>query len=520
MTGAGGAILARRPEAMASALYRASGGQGAMLLACSLCLLALLLRLPSPNQQLEYDEVISILFARQDFGRIVEATAADTMPPLYYWLLRLWHGEGSSLFMARYLSTILGVLSLPALYVLGRRLLGEGTALLGTAILALSPFHVFYSHYTRMYALLALLALLAATFFLAWLQDGGRRSLALATLATGLALYVHPLAFLLVATLDLLFVGSYLLKRAAPLQAGVGTLLAANAALGLGFLPWLVYLPGQVEKVTRAFWIPTPGPTELVRTAIVFHFHLPLPAGWLGPAAFLSLLLVTVTAVELRRRWLAALGERAGLLALLVLALAPLALIYLVSQVRPIYVERAALAAAAAYYLLLAAALRWLPLRPVAWALGALLLLGMLVANVYQWQYQSFPRSPLGEVARYLAQEVRPGDMVLHDNKLSFFPAYYFAPGLPQSYVADPPGSPNDTLAPGTTRVLGLSPTTPEEAARGHRRLWFVAFDRALAEAAAAGRPLPNKAALDARSPGALQAHIGDVSLYLYRREP
>lgn len=528
MTDTRGAILAGRPEAVASALCRTSGGHGAMLLACSLCLLALLLRLPSPDRQLEYDEVISILFARQDFGRIVEATAADTMPPLYYWLLRLWHEEGSSLFMARYLSAILGVLSLPALFVLGRRLVGEGTALLGTAILALSPFHIFYSHYARMYALLALLALLAATFFVAWLRRGSARDLALATLAAGLALYVHLLAFLLVATLDLLFVASYLLKGEAR-RDRARALLVANAALGLAFLPWVAYLPGQVEKVTRAFWIPSPGLTELVRTAIVFHFHLPLPAEWLGLATFFSLLLVTVTAVELRRRWATGVasgdsprraGERAGLLALLVLAVAPLVLMFLISQVRPIYVERAVLASAAAYYLLLAAALRWLPFRPVAWGLGALLLLGMLAANLYQRQYQAFPRSPLGEVAQYLAKEVRPGDVVLHDNKLSYFPTFYFAPGLPQSYVADLPGSPNDTLAPGTTRVLGLSPTTPEEAARGHRRLWLVAFDRALAEAEAAGRPLPTKAALDTRFPGALQAHIGDVSLYLYRLEP
>ena len=276
-------------------------------------------------------------------------------------------------------------------------------------------------------------------------------------------------------------------------------------------------LPGQLEKVARAFWIPPPGPTELVRTAIVFHFHLPLPDLMLGLAGFLSLLLVAITGLELRRRWARQEAERASLLVLITLAVAPIVLMFAVSQVRPVYVERGVMVSAAVYYLLLATALRWMPVRPLAWGLWAALGVGIVAAHAYQYSYEEFPRSPFHVAARYLTQQVQREDVVLHDNKLSYFPTYFFARDLAQGYLADAPDSPNGTLSPRTSEVLGLHPTSHGEAVRGHRRLWLVVFQGALDEAAAADVPLPGKRWLDERYRGELQASIGDLRIYLYR---
>lgn len=489
-----------------------------IVLVVLLTLLAFALRFPSPDRQLEYDEVISMLFAQKSLAQMVQATAADTMPPLYYGMLHLWSPGAEDLFQVRLLSTLLGAATIPVFYLLARRLAVAATALAATALLAASPFHVFYGHYARMYALLALLGILATLFFIRWLQEGRRRDLALFAASAALSLYVHNLAFLLILGLDALFLAGYM-RWPGDGVAKAKEVLVAHAALAMAFLPWLGFLPGQLEKVARAFWTTPPGPAELVRTAIVFHFHLPLPATLVGPVALVSLLLVVIIAVEARRRWLGHSEERAALLALGVLVVAPIALMFLVSQVRPVYVERAVMVSSAMYYLLLTTALRWLPIRPLAWGLGSLLATGIVLANLYQYSYQEFPRSPFREVAQYLRVELRPGDTVLHDNKLSYFPTFYFARDLPQGYVADIPGSPNDTLASGTIEVLGLYPTTPQEAVQGQQRLWLVVFRRALAEAEAAGATLSSKAWLDQRFSGQLQASIGDVELYLYRLE-
>ena len=111
------------------------------------------------------------------------------------------------------------------------------------------------------------------------------------------------------------------------------------------------------------------------------------------------------------------------------------------------------------YYLLLTGALAQLRLRPLAFGLAGGLWAGLLLGLLYQERYEGFPRSPYLPAATLLRQTLQPGDLVLHDNKLSFFPMHYFAPDLPQRYLPDLPGTANDTLAPGTTAVLGLPPT-------------------------------------------------------------
>jgi hypothetical protein len=105
---------------------------------------------------------------------------------------------------------------------------------------------------------------------------------------------------------------------------------------------------------------------------------------------------------------------------------------------------------------------------------------------------------------------------VLHDNKLSYFPAYFFAPHLPQAYLPDEPGSPNDTLAPGTTEVLGLPPTSLPDAVAGRQRVWFIIYERAIEEADRTGTPHANKAWLDQRYRGEVHSRFGDLQVWVY----
>jgi hypothetical protein len=53
---------------------------------------------------------------------------------------------------------------------------------------------------------------------------------------------------------------------------------------------------------------------------------------------------------------------------------------------------------------------------------------------------------------------------VVHTNKLTYLPMRYYAPDLPGVFLADPPGSPQDTLARPTQEALGFfaTPTITE----------------------------------------------------------
>jgi hypothetical protein len=85
----------------------------------------------------------------------------DQHPPLYYTLLHFWMGLGDDAATVRAFSAWAGTLTIPAIYLLGRRLAGRNVGLLAALILALAPFHVRFAQETRMYTLLTLNATLA-----------------------------------------------------------------------------------------------------------------------------------------------------------------------------------------------------------------------------------------------------------------------------------------------------------------------------------------------------------------------
>jgi hypothetical protein len=54
-------------------------------------LLGITLRLIAvQSREIFYDDAFSLFLAEKSFSQIIHGTAADTMPPLYYFLLHIW----------------------------------------------------------------------------------------------------------------------------------------------------------------------------------------------------------------------------------------------------------------------------------------------------------------------------------------------------------------------------------------------------------------------------------------------
>lgn len=82
----------------------------------------------------------------------------DTHPPLYYLILHLTRSLfGLSDFAFRYPSVLFGVLLIPLLYQLGRRVGNRTVGFIAALLATVNPLHVYYSQEARMYSLLALL---------------------------------------------------------------------------------------------------------------------------------------------------------------------------------------------------------------------------------------------------------------------------------------------------------------------------------------------------------------------------
>jgi uncharacterized membrane protein len=85
----------------------------------------------------------------------------DVHPPLYTALLWAWTRVAVSDAWLRLLSALLGAATVPAVYVLGARLLGRAYGLWAAGFLAVTWFHVLHSRQARMYPLLVLTFTLA-----------------------------------------------------------------------------------------------------------------------------------------------------------------------------------------------------------------------------------------------------------------------------------------------------------------------------------------------------------------------
>lgn len=213
--------------------------------------LALALRLIRLDAQpLWWDEGYSVFFATRAFPTLLERTAVDIHPPLYYALLQTWmlaFGAGAP--ALRLLSVVIGVAAIPLMYSVARALFSPRVGLVSALLVAAAPLHIYYSQEVRMYGLVTLLALASIALHLKILnhpraqpvlQSGAAGfGITLAyILVTALALYTQYFAvFLVGAEIAVVLYLKYRARRNTALRAWT----LAWCAIGILYLPWLLY---------------------------------------------------------------------------------------------------------------------------------------------------------------------------------------------------------------------------------------------------------------------------------------
>ena len=207
-----------------------------LAIGCSLVLATVLRLYGISTESLWLDEATSLMLARMDAPTLVRWTALDIHPPLYYVLLHYWIALGESEIAVRGLSALVGVLNVWAIYALGRTLFDRRAAWLAACLLAVAPFHIWYSQEARMYTCITLF--ITVSVWLAFGVWGTRRwtTWVAFVLVTVAALYTHYYAVFGILLENLFF--SYLLVRRRLVRDLIWRWLAAQAAIFVLFLPW------------------------------------------------------------------------------------------------------------------------------------------------------------------------------------------------------------------------------------------------------------------------------------------
>mgnify|MGYP005836103513 CR=1 FL=1 len=434
--------------------------------------LALALRLYRlDGQSLWNDEGTSVALAARDLATITRNAARDIHPPLYYYALHFWvRLFGNSEVAVRSLSALYGALTVLVVCGLARRLYSWHVALMASALTAISPLQVYYSQEARMYAQVTLLGALSFWLFAAWADDllpsaGGEAARAprwrpvVYVLVTACALYSQYLALTLVAAQNALFLcrvvawlrlkrgGDNSWRRAA---GAIWRWAVSQLALLLLFLPWLRVAWPQLRAwpaVSEPFTVGD----LLARALYDLSTGITFPrAPWVVVGC--SVILIAGWAIARWRQDLWAAAVAWGYL------LIPLALIYLLSQQRPMYNAKFVLLVAPAFALVLARAIviprpaagssrlaRWLR---VAWPVGAVaFLLGVSALSLDRNYHDGgYARDDYRAIARYIAIAGQAGDAILINapSQVETFGYYYHGP-LPVHPL--PRQRPIDTVA-------------------------------------------------------------------------
>ncbi len=185
------------------------------------------------------DEALTVNIARVPLHEIHGYLRRDGSPPLYYYLLHFWISVfGQSDLAVRSLSGVFGVITLPLVWLAGRRLGGRRLGWIALLLLASSPFAVRYDTETRMYSLVALLTVLGFLALDRSLSRPRPGNLVAVGAVTGLLLYTHYWSLYLVGTVMLWLLWEAWRGRP-EWRAGARAAFAATVVGCLTFLPWL-----------------------------------------------------------------------------------------------------------------------------------------------------------------------------------------------------------------------------------------------------------------------------------------
>ena len=199
-----------------------------------LTLVAFALRLKGLGDSIFGDEVLLLdrVHDRSLGAMLDQVHDIESTPPFHFVLA--WAGTkvaGDPITGIRLPSLLLGPATVPLVYLAGRRALGEAAGVVGAAVVALSPFAIFYGTEGRAYATLAFLVAASMVCLLRAVDTGRTGWWAAWALACVLVLYTHYTGVYVLVAEGIWALIAHPARRRA--------LLLAGGAVVLAYLPWL-----------------------------------------------------------------------------------------------------------------------------------------------------------------------------------------------------------------------------------------------------------------------------------------
>jgi 4-amino-4-deoxy-L-arabinose transferase-like glycosyltransferase len=200
----------------------------------ALTLIGLAIRVANFGQSLLGDELSTYWIVHgHSLGHVLSSVRSndEITPPLYFILGWASLKLGSSPEWLRLPSLVAGTATIPLIYLLGSRTVSRAAGLVAAAVMALSPFMIYYSTEARSYALMILLLTCSTLALLAALESGRARWWVIYAICSCGALYSHYTSLFPLAAQFAWVVWAH--------REALRALLLANVGVLIGFAPWI-----------------------------------------------------------------------------------------------------------------------------------------------------------------------------------------------------------------------------------------------------------------------------------------
>ena len=186
------------------------------------------------------DEASTLTFAVKSIPDIWQATTGGEFnPPLFYWTEHIMLLFGNSEAVLRFIPALLGVLTIPLIYLAAKGFMDRNTGIIAAAAFAFSPFLIFYSQEARAYSMMLFFVTFAMVFYFRALRNNSLPDWALFGVLSALAFWTHFYALVMIGALFLYAFYALYPKIKNSLDA-VKPVVAGGALFGLICLPLII----------------------------------------------------------------------------------------------------------------------------------------------------------------------------------------------------------------------------------------------------------------------------------------
>lgn len=431
------------------------------------------------------DEIYTLFEGQQSIHQLLTSGRLD-QPPAYYLPFHFWlQIFGTTEVSARSFSVLASLGSIILLYVVGRELFGNEVGLLGSLLMTVSSYQLFYAQEARFYAFYELTVVLSFLFLILALRHNKIVHFVLYGMASVAMIYSHTYGLFVLAAQNLFF-----LLQARKYRNSLRNWVICEALICLAVLPYVIPLVLGGDNVSTAIdyqfakTYAVPSLLEPIRTVYRFIVAARDDRNWdaiLATSVLAGVVLLAGTGLYAfrvgRREWVTAAKSwpgslqeapdlRGKLLLLSSWLLCPIMLPFIISlAVIPVYADKYMIGAAPAAYLLLAFGVSSLR-KMIPWvaSLGAL---AIVILPGLQYYYLQPTHQQWREAAAFVQERSGPADMIVFaggtDDGIEQKSFYWYYKG------------PHQTCALSNT-LIGFSAKTDGllKCVGGYDRFWVV----------------------------------------------